>query len=158
VAAVALSGGGRPRAVRLFAASAGNHVMREIADVFAAGFAANGVPADVAIDVLPEAAPAEGLLQVVVAPHEFYPLFAAPKGEPEVLRALSAVHLLNVEQPGSAWFESACWYAAGAAGVLDINSVSAAELRRRGLAAIHAPFGYTAPPADASPGICQRRA
>jgi GT2 family glycosyltransferase len=150
VAAVALTGGRRPRAVRLFVASAGNHVMREIADVFASGFAANGVPADVAMDALPAAAPAAGLLQIVVAPHEFYPLFAAPRADGDATASLPAVHLLNVEQPGSPWFESACWYARGAAGVLDINAMSAAELRRRGLSAVHAPFGYVPPPADAA--------
>jgi GT2 family glycosyltransferase len=151
VAAVALTAPGRPERIRLFVASAGNHVMREIAEVFASGFAANGVAADVAIDELPSAAPEEGVLQVVVAPHEFYPLFAAPRANDRALAALPAVHLLNVEQPGSRWFESACWYAGGAAGVLDINAMSAAELRRRGLAAIHAPLGYVLPPADAEP-------
>ena len=151
MAAVALTADGRrPEAIRLFVASAGNHVMREIAEGFAYGFAANGVPADVAIDVLPAAAPADGLLQVVVAPHEFYPLFAAPRAH-DATAALAAVHLLNVEQPGSPWFESACWYARGAAGVLDINAMSAAELRRRGMAAVHAPFGYVPAPAEASP-------
>ena len=151
MAAVALTADGRrPEAVRLFVASAGNHVMREIADVFASGFSANGVRAEVAIDVLPAAAPADGLLQIVVAPHEFYPLFAASRAH-EATAALPAVHLLNVEQPGSPWFESACWFARGAAGVLDINAMSAAELRRRGIAAVHAPLGYLPPSADPPP-------
>jgi hypothetical protein len=139
----------RPEAVRLFVASAGNHVMREIADTFASGFAANGIAADVAIDVVPEAAPPMGLLQIVVAPHEFYSLFAARDGRRDGVDALSAVHVLNVEQPGSPWFESACWYARDAAGVLDINAMSADALRRRGLSAIHAPLAYRPAPVDA---------
>ena len=141
----------RPEAVRLFVASSGNHVMREIADTFAAGFAANGMAADVATDVIPDAVPPVGLLQIVVAPHEFYPLFAARDGRRDGIDALSAVHVLNVEQPGSPWFESACWYARDAAGVLDINAMSAEALRRRGLPAIHAPLAYRPLPADPAP-------
>ncbi len=152
MAAPALSPGGRrPESVRLFVASAGNHVMREIADVFAAGFAGNGVASEVVVDVLPDADPTPGLLQIVVAPHEFYILFAVPRAKEEATRALHAVHLLNVEQPGSLWFEDACWFAGGAAGVLDINGMSAAELRRRGLPALHAPLGYVPSPSEAGP-------
>lgn len=152
MAAPALTPGGRrPDSIRLFVASAGNHVMREIADAFASGFAANGVPAEVVADVLPEARPADGLLQVVVAPHEFYPLFAVPRAREAATDALAAVHLLNVEQPGSQWFESASWFARGAAGVLDINAMAATELRRRGLSALHAPLGYVPPPPDPAP-------
>lgn len=152
MAAAALTAAGRrPEAIRLFVASAGNHVMREIADVFASGFVANGVPAEVVMDVLPDVVPADGRLQIVVAPHEFYPLFAAPRAGSDATAALAAVHLLNVEQPGSPWFESACWFARGAAGVLDINAMATAELRRRGLSAIHAPFGYAPAPPDPAP-------
>jgi len=147
VAAPALSPRRRPRAVHLHVASAGNHVMREIADAFAGGFAAHGVEAEVRVDALP--APAPDVLPIVVAPHEYFPLFAADAAGDGAVEVLPWVHLLNVEQPGSQWFESACWYARRAAGVLDINATSARELGRRGLRALHAPLPYVPAPAAA---------
>ena len=56
-------------------------------------------------------------------------------------RAVEATHFLNVEQPGSIWFEQAAHYARLCRGVFDISPQGAAELRRRGLDAVHAPLG-----------------
>src|SRR5437867_671499 len=130
--------------IRLFVASAGNEVMQEIARVFADGFAASGVPAEVMVDGVPEPDPPPSRLQVVVAPHEYFPLFLGGTRPPGEVRALTrAVHLLNVEQPGSQWFEIAYAHAKEARSVLDINPLGAEELGKRGIDAIHAPLGYS---------------
>ena len=131
-------------AARLLAASAGNEVMLDIARVFADGFAAAGVPAELVVDGMPDPDPPPSLLQLVVAPHEYFPLFLeAGRPESEVRALTRAVHLLNVEQPGSQWFEIAYRHAKEARGVLDISALGAEELERRGIDAMHAPLGYS---------------
>ena len=61
--------------------------------------------------------------------------------------ALAAVlhetFVLNVEQPGSGWFDTAWEYAQLARGVFDISREGVAEFRRRGIPALHAPLGYS---------------
>jgi len=145
-------------AVRLLVASSGNQVMEEIAHVFADGFGAHGVAAEVVVDGVPIADHPPALLQVVVAPHEYFPLFLERRRPPDEVRALTrAVHLLNVEQPGSQWFEIAYQHAKEARGVLDINALGAEELERRGIDAFHAALGYSprleaeGPPSGARP-------
>ena len=50
---------------------------------------------------------------------------------------------LNVEQPGSEWFEVAWEFARRARHVFDISPAGVAEFQRRGVPAVHVPLGYT---------------
>src|SRR5262245_43159481 len=116
--------------------------MLDIASMVADGMRAAGAECELAVDALPRDAP--GTLQLVVAPHEYVPLFLAHKVSGTALqRALAATHFLNVEQPGSVWFEEAARHAQACRGVFDISPEGAVELRRRGLDAVLAPLGVT---------------
>ena len=100
------------RTVQLLVASAGNEFMAHIAEVFAEGFREAGIPCTVTIDGLPPPAVPHDELHVVVAPHEYFPLhFLRTRPTIELAPALASVAVLNVEQPGSQWFETA-WEAA----------------------------------------------
>jgi GT2 family glycosyltransferase len=128
--------------VRIFVATAGNEFMLDIARAFHEGFTMAGATCDIAADRLPSHDAAD-VIQFVVAPHEYFPLFAAARlNNSQLLATLEAVHLINVEQPGSPWFELAWEYGRYAKGVFDINRQGVAELRRRGLPAHFAPLGY----------------
>jgi glycosyltransferase involved in cell wall biosynthesis len=130
--------------VHLFVTSLGNHFMIEIAEIFHEGFKNNGVQSQIKVDQLPSTHPKPGLIQVVIAPHEFFNLFLEPKlqfGE-KVKDFLKAVYVLSAEQPLTHWFEMACKRAASAKGVLDITEHTALEYRQRGIFTVHAPLGY----------------
>ncbi|HXH84696.1 MAG TPA: glycosyltransferase family 2 protein [Candidatus Tectomicrobia bacterium] len=127
--------------IRMLVASAGNEFMLDIARLFAEGFSANGVPCTVAVDEAP-ADFSPGHLDVVVAPHEYGPLFLERRRRIDAGAPLRHAFVLNVEQPGSSWFELACRYARRAAGILDISPNGVREFRRRGLTACHAPLPY----------------
>lgn len=128
---------------RLFVTSVGNHFMLEIAQIFARGFRNNGVSVELAIDEIPSKTLEENLIQIVVAPHEFYPLFLEKKlSEAEIEKITQNVYLLNVEQPGSLWFEIAFKPSRHARGVFDINQQGVNEFIRRGVSALHTPLGY----------------
>jgi glycosyltransferase involved in cell wall biosynthesis len=60
------------------------------------------------------------------------------------------VAVLNVEQPGSQWFETALAYARQARLVYDISLAGVVEFERRGVPAWHTPLGFA--PALAAPG------
>jgi hypothetical protein len=129
--------------VRILATSAGNEFMVDIARVFAAGFAEENVECELAIDALPSPTPSQAI-QLVVAPHEYFPLLVSKEVDGLMIRrALGCSHVLNVEQPGSRWFDLACEYARQALGVFDISREGVAEFRRRGISARHTPLGYT---------------
>lgn len=118
--------------------------MVEIARIFAEGFKENGLEAEVVFNEVPAKNIIPEFVQIIVAPHEFYPLFLAQNCEPEELEAVSrASFLLNVEQPGSTYFELAYEQAKRALGVLDINEQGVAEFSRRGIEACLALLGYT---------------
>ena len=51
------------------------------------------------------------------------------------------MYVLNVEQPGSSWFEQAFDYARRARGVFDISREATSEFRRRGIRAEWTPLG-----------------
>ncbi len=127
--------------IKVCATSRGNEFMIDIARLFVAGFVAAGVPCELAID---EAAVRnDGRAALVVAPHEFFPLYldcTLPKAAAFEFRRSAIV--LNVEQPGSQWFETAVVCARSARAVFDIHESGVRELRRRGLRALHAPLGY----------------
>ncbi len=132
-----------PTQIRLFVAAAGNHFMEEIAEIFAEGFRANAVAAEVVEDEIPSSAPDPALLQIIVAPHEFLPLFLEKRaGRTAVGAVLAQTLLVNVEQPGSPWFEIAFRSARQARGVFDINRQGVDEFRRHGVEAVHLPLGW----------------
>jgi hypothetical protein len=130
--------------VDLFVTSLGNHFMIEIAEIFHEGFKNNGVKSQIQVDRLPSTHPEPGLVQVVIAPHEFFNLFLEPRLQPgeKVKDFLKAVYVLSAEQPLTHWFEMACKRAASSKGVLDITEHTALEYRKRGIFSIHAPLGY----------------
>jgi hypothetical protein len=129
--------------VHVFVTSLGNYFMIEIAHVFDEGFRANGVNSKVLIDKIPALTPAPNLIQIVVAPHEFFSLFLEPRlTEGEVQEIVKAVYMLNTEQPFTPWFELSCKRAKQSKGVLDLTEQTTIECRRRGIFTIHAPLGY----------------
>ena len=132
------------RAVHLHVASAGNEVMAHIAGLFADGFRALGIEATVMLDADDPARIDAGVLPIVVAPHEYFPLhFLKRRLGIDLAPELGRVAVLNVEQPGSRWFDLAFDFAAQARHVFDISPDGVAEFERRGVRAVHAPVGYT---------------
>jgi Glycosyl transferases group 1 len=130
--------------VHLFVTSLGNHFMLEIAEIFNEGFNNNGIESQIEIDKWPSTNPAPGLIQVVIAPHEFFNLFLEPRLKPgeKIKDFLTAVYMLSAEQPLTHWFEMACKRAKPSRGVLDITEHTAIEYRKQGIFAVHAPLGY----------------
>ena len=130
--------------VRLHVTSAGNEFMVHIAGLFAEGLVAEGVECAVVVDGLPLDDRDAGAVSVVVAPHEYFPLhFLRTRPTIELEPTLAWVAVLNVEQPGSQWFEVAWQFARRARHVFDISPAGVAEFQRRGVAAVHTPLGYT---------------
>ncbi len=130
--------------VKLFVTSAGNWFMMEIAQIFVEGIQSCGAIAELVIDEIPTTKLDRDTSQVIVAPHEFYPLFLEEKLDPKaVLDLTKSVYLLTVEQPGSQWFEISYKYSNYAKGVFDINQQGVREFRQRGIEAIHTPLGYS---------------
>jgi hypothetical protein len=130
--------------VHLFVTSLGNHFMIEIAEIFNEGFNKNGIKSQIKIDQLPSTRPESGLIQIVIAPHEFFNLFLEPrlKRGAKVKDFLQAVYILSAEQPNTQWFKAACQLAASSKGVLDITQHTAMEYRKGRIFTIHAPLGY----------------
>lgn len=131
-------------AVRVFVASLGNSFMREIAETVVHGLRGNDVAAELAVDEAPAAAPPTSLLQLVVAPHEFYPLFLDRAFDPERVRSLSrGVSFLATEQPGSEFFEIAFPLIRQGRGTFDINGTAVREFIRRGVPATWVHLGIS---------------
>jgi glycosyltransferase involved in cell wall biosynthesis len=130
------------RRVRLLVASKGNEVMLDIASLIADGLTAHEVDTAIVIDELPP--PATDDFVLVIAPHEFFPLFVEPLhgGNKRLDSLLPEVNVLNVEQPGSQWFELAWHYARRSRGLFDISSEGVREFARRGRVAAHLPLGF----------------
>lgn len=123
----------------VYVSERGNVFMTEIAALVAAALA------DLAYDVI---YPAEGLPQpgrsrinIVVAPHEFYPLQRGVS-ESDLLRSAESAVTIGVEQPGTLWFELGARYSSVAPVVLDISKVAVNALRDRGIPARHIQLGY----------------
>jgi GT2 family glycosyltransferase len=129
--------------VRLLVSAAGNEFMLDIARTFKDGFEAGAVECDIGLDEQP-ALSRPGLAQLVVAPHEYFPLFLETRlTRSQINDVLPNLYLLNVEQPGSQWFEAAWEYGRRAKGVFDINRTGTQELLRRGVDAWTTPLGLT---------------
>jgi glycosyltransferase involved in cell wall biosynthesis len=130
--------------VHLHVTSAGNEFMAHIAGLFAEGFRTQGVAAEVIVDGLPLEDLQHGALSVVVAPHEYFPLhFLRTRPTIELEPTLASVAVLNVEQPGSEWYEAGWEFARRARLVFDISPAGVAEFERRCVPAVLAPLGYT---------------
>ena len=133
-------------AARVFVAAQGNSFMREIAETVVYGLRGNDVAAELAADEAPSATPPPSLLQLVVAPHEFQPLFLDRAFDPERVRLLSqAVSVLATEQPGSEFFEIAFPAVQLGREVFDINGTAVRELIRRGVPATWVHLGISPP-------------
>ena len=126
----------RPR-ICLVSASEENIFFNEILEAFGEALAHDGFEIERSVDCFPP--PAEDLVYLYI-PHEFSTL-VDPLAHP-TLEQLSRTVAISTEQPGTSWFEHASGFARHAGGVVDINPLAAEEMRRRGIAAEHAPLGY----------------
>ncbi|MCL4836347.1 MAG: glycosyltransferase family 2 protein [Thermoanaerobaculia bacterium] len=123
----------------LFVAARGNVYMRELAEQVREGIAETGREAALHLDGEPEVR--NGAINLVVAPHEFFPLHPTLRGR-ALDRALAASLCLNTEQPGTAWFEVAARLCRAARGALDLNPLGHRELARRGIPARRLRLGF----------------
>ncbi len=123
----------------VYVSDRGNIFMTEIAGLLAAGLADLGYETVFPAPGLPEEGQAR--INLVVAPHEFYPLQRG-YDERALIRAAKASVAVGVEQPGTNWFELGTRYAGMGPMVLDINRYAVEELVGRGYDAHHLQLGY----------------
>jgi hypothetical protein len=129
--------------VELFVTSSGNWFMTEIAQIFQEGFLSQGLPTEIIADQLPDL-DTKKVLQIIVAPHEYYPLFLEQEVDSETcIKITKNVYFLTVEQPGSSWFEIPCQYGKHVKGIFDINVLGVEEFKFRKIPVIHTPLGYS---------------
>ena len=115
-------------AVKVFAAKRGNQFMNDIAGWIAEAVALTGRQVAVVNDRLPAA---DGSINLVVAPHEFFELYpASPKA---LQRAAAASICVNTEQPGTSWFRLALDACSRGLLTLDISDQGADALRHAGI-------------------------
>ncbi len=122
--------------VRVFVAPTGNGFMRDIAGWIVEAAAASGRDAALVDDRLPAA---DGALNLVVAPHEFFELFDAPTAD--LQRAAAASICVCTEQPGTPWFHLSVDACRRGLATLDINPQGVAALRDVGVDARHLRLG-----------------
>jgi Glycosyl transferase family 2/Glycosyl transferases group 1 len=115
--------------VKVFVANRGNQFMVEIAAWIAEAAGLTGRQVEVIDDRLPRA---DGSINLVVAPHEFFELYAAPGKE--LHRAAAASICVNTEQPGTSWFRVAAGACRRGVLALDISDQGADALRGEGIA------------------------
>ena len=123
----------------IYVSARGNVFMTEIAALLAASLVDLGYETVFPAPGLPESQ--AGRVNLVVAPHEFFPLQEGV-AEADLLSAAAASVSIGVEQPGTSWFELGAHYASYGLGILDINTYAVDELGRRGLDATHLQLGY----------------
>jgi Glycosyl transferases group 1 len=129
--------------VHVYVTTLGNHFMIEIAEIFDEGFRNSGIQSKIMVDKIPSLQPEPSLMQLVIAPHEFFNLFLEPRlTSDEVLEVVQSVYMLSAEQPLTHWFEMACDRARPSLGILDITEHTALEYRKRDIFTLHAPLGY----------------
>jgi hypothetical protein len=114
--------------VKVFIAARGNQFMGDIAGWLAEVAAMTGRRVEVVEDRLPAA---DGSINLVVAPHEFFELFAADRQD--LQRAAAASVCVNTEQPGTSWFRLAVDACRRGLLTLDISDQGVAALRSAGL-------------------------
>ena len=122
--------------VNVYVSARGNAFMTDIASwiVEAAGLCGRTV--ELFTDQLPRA---DSAINLVVAPHEFFVLYDAPKHEIE--RAAAASVPICTEQPGTPWFNLTAGILRDTPLVIDINRHGVEALRGRGHEAIHLRLG-----------------
>ncbi len=115
--------------VKVFVAARGNGFMADIAEMIAEAVA---VQRDVSVctDELPEA---DGTINLVVAPHEFFELNDATTSD--LQRAAAASICVGTEQPGTPWFHLAADACRRGLLTLDINDVAVDALRSHNIRA-----------------------
>lgn len=126
------------RHFRVYVSAFGNVFMREIAQWLVAGLGDLGRRAELRTEGVPEAS--SGVVNLVVAPHEYFELGGFDEHQRRVGPAASIP--VCTEQPGTPWFEVQLAALAFSPLVLDINRLGVEELRRRGLPAEHLALGY----------------
>ncbi|MGZ4673680.1 MAG: glycosyltransferase [Ilumatobacteraceae bacterium] len=102
--------------VNVFVAQRGNRFMREIASWITEAAASTGRRVALIDDRLPKV---DGSINLVVAPHEFFELYSAPRKELQCAAAASVC--VNTEQPGTSWFRLAADACRRGLFTLDIN-------------------------------------
>ncbi|MEO7371943.1 MAG: glycosyltransferase [Ilumatobacteraceae bacterium] len=115
--------------VKVFVAERGNQFMTDIAGWIAEAAALTGRSVELVGDRLPAA---DGSINLVVAPHEFFELFEAPRES--LQRAAAASICLNTEQPGTSWFKLALDACRRGLLTLDISQQGVEALRDAGVA------------------------
>ena len=131
------------KTVHLFVTSKSNLFIREIAELFCAGFGAAGCEAQLFVDEIPAETTEEGKIQIVVTPHEFFNLFLSNQLPWEKIQRLAKhLFLLGTEQPESEWFYSNLVMAPHARAMLDIHLSGVAGYRAKGVPCFHLPLGY----------------
>src|SRR6478736_3331905 len=116
--------------VNVFVAARGNAFMRDIATWIAEAASSAGREATLVDDRLPRS---DGSINLVVAPHEFYELFDAPRAQ--LQRAATASVCICTEQPGTPWFGLTVDVARLGLAAFDINDHGVAGLQRLGVPA-----------------------
>lgn len=132
------------KAIDFFVSSSGNRFMLEIAEQISSGFEQLGLRSTVLVDKLPSNQRVEGVMQIIVAPHEYVPLFmdtCLSRGERDSL--LQNSYILNTEQPGTKWFRLAVELAPHVRGIIDINRKGIKGWRDKGFEALSLPLGYS---------------
>jgi hypothetical protein len=115
----------------------GNVFMREIAERLVEALHLSGRSASLVTHRLPDGDPHDHL---VLAPHEFFPLFDC--AESDRLRSAASATCINTEQPGTPFFDLAVRYASVTGRALDMNPVAARALDDHGITAVHLPLGW----------------
>lgn len=126
-------------AFHVYASRRGNIFMVEIAQLLAAAISDLGFETALPTDGLPEERP--GVVNLVVAPHEFFTLHPEHT-EAELLAAAAASTCIGVEQPGTYWYDLTVHFASVGRSVLDISHFAVDEYARRGLEAEHLQLGW----------------
>ena len=116
-------------AVNVFVAARGNQFMTDIAGWIVEAAALTGRTVELIDDRLPSA---DGSINLVVAPHEFFELFKAPRLDLQCAAAASVC--INTEQPGTSWFRLAVDACRRGLLTLDISDQGVAALRGAGVA------------------------
>ena len=124
------------RPVKVFVSGRGNAFMTDIADWIVEAAELAGRSATRVTEQLPAD---DGSINLVVAPHEFFVLFDAPKAT--IARAAAASVPICTEQPATPWFNLTAGILRDTPLVLDINQHGAAALRARGHEALQLRLG-----------------
>ena len=115
-------------AVNVFAARRGNQFMNDIAGWITEAAALTGREVEFVNNRLPAA---DGSINLVVAPHEFFELY--PASRKALQRAAAASICVNTEQPGTPWFRLAIDACSRGLLTLDISDQGADALRQSGI-------------------------